>query len=236
MADTLISAGLAGQPGAPAADTAAQQTAEPQAQPQGNYVTSEQLNAVVDELKRTIQSSTDKSYNRVQKMIDNLKQAGIQNPTYEQAQALMRMQDSQSEQQETQAAAQPQQSSAASSEAAAWIQRMGGDPSKDFWSDIYDAAQEAGVENITSEDPEYQKYFVTEGKLRNFDKPRQFVRAFEQAFADKANRLKAAAQETETGNPASSPALGSIGNKSSYIDPKTNSANNLISQGLHQKF
>lgn len=234
MADNLIGAALAGQQGTPAADPA-QQTAQQQAQPQVNYVTSEQLNAAMDEIKRTIQSSTDKSYNRVQKMIANLKQAGIQNPTYEQAQAMLAQQDQQSEAQNTEREAQPAQSSAVSPEAESWIRKYGGDPSLDYWSDIYDAAMEAGVEMITRDDPEYAQYFTEGDQLKKFPKPRQFVRAFEQALAAKKERLSAGGQQQQTaGNLASSPAMAAGGVKSSFIDPKSTTANRLISDGLKQ--
>ena len=227
MADNLIESALAGQPGNTAAEPSQPEQAAPQQQPQQvNYVTSEQLNAAVDEMKRLVQSSTDKSYNRVQKMIENLKQAGIQNPTYEQAQAMLAQQD-QSEQQEQKPEAQRARPSAVSPEAEAWIRNAGGDPTQSYWSDIYDAAQEAGVGIITRDDPEYETYFMQDGKVKQFQKQRQFVRAFEQAFADKKARLS-------QGNLASSPALGASGGKSSYIDPKSTSANQLITMGLHQ--
>lgn len=232
MGDAMISAAPAGQPATPEAAPAQQQPASPQAWPQGNYVTSEQLNASMDEIKRMIQSSTDKSYNRVQKMIDNLKQAGIQNPTYEQAQRMLAQQD-QSAQQGTEQQAQQSQKPVSNPEAAQWIKVNGGIPTEDYWYDIYDAAQEAGVGMITREDPEYAKYFIEDGKLKQYQKPRQFVRAFEQAFAEKKQRLSAQ-QGTESGNLASSPALGSGGAKSSFIDPKTTSANNLITAGLQE--
>ena len=240
MADNEIAAALAGQPGTSAAATAEGQTATEQAQPQVNYVTSEQLNAAVEEMKRMVQSSTDKSYNRVQKMIENLKQAGIQNPTEAQARAMLAQQEQQSEPQDQAPAAQPAGNSAADPAAAAWIRNAGGDPTKDYWNDIYDAAQEAGVGIITREDPEYAQYFEQDGKPKNFQKARQFVRAFEQAFEAKKQRL---AQE-QAGEPqpqqqrepslASSPALGGGGGRSSYIDPKTTSANSLITAGLHK--
>ena len=237
MADNLIGAALAGQQETPAAETAgSQQPAEQQAQPQVNYVTSEQLNAAVDEMKRYVQSSTDKSYNRVQKMIDTMKQAGIQNPTYEQAQAMLAQQDGQSETQKTEPQAQSAKTSAVSPEAEAWIRNAGGDPSQGYWEDIYDAAQEAGVGIITKEDPEYEKYFMQDGKLKQFQKQRQFVRAFEQAFSDKKERLSRQGTEPQngSGNLASSPALGGSGGRSSYIDPKTTNANKLITEGLRQ--
>ena len=237
MAENEISAALAGQQGATAAEPVQQQTANQQAQPQGNYVTSEQLKSAMDELKRTIQSSTDKSYNRVQKMIANMQKAGIQNPTYEQAQAMLQMQEQSGQQDTERGEAQPSRSSAVSQEAEQWIRSVGGDPSQGSWSDVYDAWQEAGVPMITREDPEYAQYFEQDGKPKNFDKPRHFVRAFEQAFAAKKARLAAqpAQQQDQapaTGNLASSPALGAGGQKSSFIDPKSTSANKLISDGL----
>jgi hypothetical protein len=233
MADNEISAALAGQPVQPAAAPVTEQTATPQAQPQGNYVTSEQLNAAMDELRRTIQSSTDKSYNRVQKMIASLQKAGIQNPTEAQARAMLEMQDQSEPQNTEQGEAQPAQNSAGNPEAAQWIRANGGDPSKDFWNDIYDAAQEAGVGMITREDPEYDQYFMQDGQLRQFGKPRQFVKAFEQAFEAKKNRL---AQQGQTNQPsiASSPALGGNGAKSSYRDPRKTSGISLITEGLHE--
>ena len=233
MADNLIGAALAGQPGTPAAEPVQQQTAEQQAQPQVNYVTSEQLNAAMDEMKRMVQSSTDKSYNRVQKMISQMQKAGIQNPTYEQAQAMLNMQG-ESEQQDTGREAQPAKSSAASPEAEAWIKANGGDPSMDCWNDIYDAAMETGVEMITRQDPEYEKYFMEDGKPKVYAKTRQFVRAFEQALAEKKERLSAQQGQPSQGNLASSPALGGGGQKSSFIDPKTTSANSLITAGLKE--
>lgn len=231
MADNEISAALAGQPEtSEAAPVAEQQTAPQQTQPQGNYVTSEQLNASMDELRRMIQSSTDKSYNRVQKMIDNLKQAGIQNPTFEQAQKMLAQQEqSQSANQPTEQgeAQPPAQQTVSNPEAAEWIRNSGGDPSQDFWFDIYDAAKEAGVDIIVREDPEYSKYFEVNGQLKQFEKPRQFVRAFEQAFAEKAARL-------HQPNMASSPAIGSGGGKSNFRDPKSTSGISLISAGLRE--
>lgn len=232
MADNEISAALAGQPGTPAAETVQQQTAGQQDQPQVNYVTSEQLNASMDELRRMIQSSTDKSYNRVQKMIDNLKQAGIQNPTYEQAQRMIAQQDQSANQSTEGGEAQPTQT-ASNPEAEAWISRAGGNPKDGYWNDIYDAAQEAGVEMITREDPEYAQYFEQDGKPKVFGKPRQFVRAFEQAFAAKKERL--ANSQTNEPNMASSPAIGSGGAKSTYRDPKTTSGISLISAGLREQ-
>ena len=231
MADNEISAALAGQPGTPAASTVETQSAAPQAQPQVNYVTSEQLNASMDELKRMIQSSTDKSYNRVQKMIENLKQAGIQNPTYEQAQAMLAQQD-QSAKQSTEQEAQQAQPAVSNPEAETWIRNAGGDPKDGYWMDIYDAALEAGVEMIARNDPEYAAYFEQDGKPKSFDKPRHFVRAFEQAFAAKKERL--ANSQTKEPNMASSPAIGSGGGKSTYRDPRTTTGISLITQGLHE--
>ena len=229
MADNEIAAALAGQPVTPAAETATPQTAPQQeAQPQVNYVTSEQLNASMDEIRRMIQSSTDKSYNRVQKMIENLKQAGIQNPTFEQAQKMLAQQDQSANQSTEQGAAQPAQQPVSNPEAAEWIKNSGGDPTKDFWFDIYDAAKEAGVDIIVKDDPEYSKYFEQDGQLKQFEKPRQFVRAFEQAFAEKAARLK---QEP---NMASSPAIAAGGGKSNYRDPRRTSGISLISEGLRE--
>lgn len=238
MADQMISAAPAGQPAQPAAAPApAEQTAQPQAQPQGSYVTSEQLNAAMDEMKRMVQSSTDKSYNRVQKMIASLKQAGIQNPTYEQAQAMLQMQE-QSEAQSQQPEAQGAQNSGANPEAAAWIKQMGGNPSDSYWNDIYDVAQEAGVEMITRDDPEYAEFFLTDGKTKVFEKPRHFVRAFEKAFEAKKARLNQQGsqqpQMQQPANLASSPAIGSIGGKSTYINPKKVSSGELISQGMKE--
>ena len=228
MADNEISTALAGQQGTPAAvPVQQQQPAQQQAQPQVNYVTNEQLSATVEEIKRMVQSSTDKSYSRVQKMIDNLKQAGIQNPTYEQAQAMLNMQE-QSDGQNAAQNAQNAQPSTADPAAAAWIQEAGGDPTKDYWNDIYDAAQESGVGTIAREDPEYAQFFMENGQVKQFQKPRQFVRAFEQAFEAKKQRLNAQPGR----NLASSPALGGGGQKSTYIDPRSTSANNLITSGL----
>lgn len=236
MADNLISAALAGQQGTPDAGTVGtEQTATEQAQPQVNYVTEEKLNAAMDELKRTIQSSTDKSYNRVQKMIANMKQAGVQNPTYEQASAMLAMQEQQSEpssntERET---AQPQPESVGNPDVKEWIRKVGGDPTKNCWNDIYDAVQESGVEMITRDDPEYEKYFSENGKPKVFPKERHFVRAFEQALADKKQRLSQSGEE-EKSTPASSPALGSGGVKSSFIPFKDTSPNQLITAGLKQ--
>ena len=227
MADNEIAAALAGQPGTSAAATAEGQTATEQAQPQVNYVTSEQLNAAVEEMKRMVQSSTDKSYNRVQKMIDNLKQAGIQNPTYEQAQRMIAQQDQSANQSTEGGEAQPTQT-VSNPEAEAWIRSNGGDPSQDCWYDIYDAAQEAGVGIITRDDPEYAQYFEENGQPKSFEKSRQFVRAFEQAFAAKKARL--ATQP----NIASSPAMTSGGGKSNYRDPRKTSGISLISEGLRE--
>lgn len=232
MADNEISAALAGQPGTPAASPVEGQAAPQQDQPQVNYVTSEQLQSSMDEIRRMIQSSTDKSYNRVQKMIDNLRQAGIQNPTFEQAQKMLAQQD-QSAKQSTEPEAQPAQPTVSNPEAEAWIRSAGGDPSQDFWNDIYDAAKEAGVEMITRADPEYAQYFEQDGKPKNFSKSRHFVRAFEEAFAAKKQRLAEGGQQKDTEpNMASSPAIGSGGAKSTYRDPKTVNNISLISAGL----
>ena len=232
MADNGISAALAGQPGTPAAATVEQQPASEQAQPQVNYVTSEQLNASMEEIKRMIQSSTDKSYNRVQKMIATMQQAGIQNPTEAQARAMLDMQE-QSGKQETEPKAQTAQASATDPAAEAWIRNVGGDPTQAAWMDIYDTAQEAGVPMITRADPEYAQFFEKDGQPITFEKPRHFVRAFENAFAAKKERLGSQPQN----NPslASSPALGGGGMKSSFIDPKTTSASNLITAGLKEQ-
>ncbi len=231
MADDLIGAALAGQPGMSDAGTVQpEQTAGQQTEPQVNYVTSEQLNAAMDELKRTIQSSTDKSYNRVQKMIASMQQAGIQNPTEAQARAMLEMQDQSAKQNTEQGEAQPVQQPVSNPEAAAWIREAGGDPSQDFWMDIYDAAQEAGVGIITKDDPELDQFFMENGQPKSFQKTRQFVRAFEQAFAAKKARLENQAQP----NMASSPAMSSGGGKSNYRDPRTTSGISLITQGLHE--
>ena len=234
MADSMISAAPAGQPATPAAAPAAQQTAQPQAQPQGNFVTSEQLNAAMDDLKRSFQSATDKSYNRVQKMIASLQQAGIQNPTYEQAKAMLAMQEQSEQQDPQQPEAQGAQDSTSNPEATAWIQKMGGNPSQGFWMDIYDAAQEAGVEMITRDDPEYEQFFLTEGKPTQFEKPRHFVRAFEQAFEAKKNRLNQQGSGNTSGNLASSPALSAGGSKSTFVDPKKTNSSDLITRGLRE--
>ena len=235
MADGMISAAPAGQPGTPAAEAVQPaQTAEPQAQPQVNYVTSEQLNAAMDDLKRSFQSATDKSYNRVQKMISSMQQAGIQNPTEQQARAMLALQDQGSEQQNAEPEAQPEKPSAVNPEAAAWIKDAGGDPTKDFWMDIYDAAQEAGVGIITKDDPELDQFFMENGQPKQFAKPRQFVRAFEQAFEAKKQRLNAS-PGADSGSLASSPALGGGGIKSNFFDPKTTDRFDLITAGLHEK-
>ena len=242
MADNMISAALAGQQGSASEGVQGTQAnvqgtpaaGQEQTQPQVNYVTSEQLNAAMDEMRRMVQSSTDKSYNRVQKMITQLQQAGIQNPTEAQARALLAQQE-QSEQPKQDQPAQAGQASTGNPEADAWIKANGGDPSKTVWLDIYDAAQEAGVEMINRSDPEYAQYFEDNGKPKNFAKSRQFVRAFEQALAAKKERLSQQGP-TESNNQkptlASSPAMAAGGGKSSYIDPKTTSANQLISMGL----
>lgn len=228
MADNLIGAAPAGQPvTVSGGDSPSGQSPAEQAQPQVNYVTSEQLNAAMDEMRRMVQSSTDKSYNRVQKMIASMQQAGIQNPTEAQARAMLAMQD-QSEPGQTEPAAQPAKATTGNPDADAWIQSNGGDVTKDYWLDIYDAAQEAGVGIITRDDPEYAKYFEEDGKLKNFSKPRHFVKAFEQAFAEKKERL------SRQGNLASSPALGAGGQKSSFIAFKDTNPNQLITMGLKQ--
>lgn len=232
MADNMIGAAPAGQPGTSEAAPVQQQPAAPQTQPQVNYVTSEQLNATMTEIKRMIQSSSDKSYNRVQKMIDNMKQAGIQNPTWDQAKAMLAATGQSEQQDQSQPEAQGSQNSAGSPEAEQWIKDNGGDPSKDFWNDIYDAAQEAGVGMITRDDPEYAKYFMEDGKLKQFQKSRHFVRAFEQAFAEKKQRI--GQQVPPQGNLASSPAMGSGGGKGNYHDPKTTDRTDLISAGLKE--
>lgn len=236
MADVMIGAAPEGTPGTPAAEAVQPaQTAEEQAQPQVNYVTSEQLNAAMDDLKRSFQSATDKSYNRVQKMISSMQQAGIQNPTEQQARAMLALQDQGSEQQNTEPEAQPEKSSAVNPEAAAWIKENGGDPSLDYWMDIYDAAQEAGVGIITKDDPELEQFFMEDGKPKQFAKPRHFVRAFEQAFEAKKQRLSNTAPGTDIGSLASSPALGGGGIKSNFFDPKTTDRFDLITAGLHEK-
>ena len=241
MADALIGAAPAGQPGAVSAGGQAQQGVQtptgtvPQSteanQPQVNYVTSDQLNAAMDRIERLVQSSTDKSYNRVQKMIDQMRQAGIQNPTADQARAMLAA-TGQSEQQEQQPEAQPARSAAASPEAEAWIKANGGDITQGYWNDIYDAAQEAGVGIIAREDPEYEQFFVENGQPINFEKPRHFVRAFERAFEAKKQRLS----QQGTGNPlASSPAMSSGGGKSNFHNPKTTDRSDLISAGLREQ-
>ena len=241
MADTMIGAAPAGQPGATSGGTtigvqtpqAVPETTPEQNQPQVSYVTSEQLNAAMDRIERLVQSSTDKSYNRVQKMIDQMKQAGIQNPTADQARAMLAA-TGQSEQQEQQPEAQPVQSAAASPEAEAWIKQNGGDITKDYWNDIYDAAMEAGVGIITREDPEYAQFFTDEnGQPKQFQKTRQFVRAFETAFEAKKQRLSQ--QGATTGNLASSPALGGGGVKGNFHDPKKTDRSDLITQGLKEQ-
>ena len=238
MADGMIGAAPAGQTGTPeAAPVQQQQTAQQQAQPQVNYVTSEQLNAAVNDIKKLVQSSTDKSYNRVQKMISQMQKAGIQNPTYEQAQAMLSMQG-ESETQQQREDAQPAQSAAVSPEAEAWIRKYGGDPSQDYWSDVYDAAMEAGVEMITRDDPEYAQYFMEGDQVKSFPKSRQFVRAFEQALSAKKERLSAAGgmlQQQAVGNLASSPAMAAGGVKSNFHDPKTTDRADLIAAGLREQ-
>ena len=237
MADVMIGAAPAGQPGTPAAENVQPtQPAEPQAQPQVNYVTPEQLNASMAEIKRMIQSSTDKSYNRVEKMIQSMQQAGIQNPTEQQARAMLALQDQGSEQQNPSPEAQQEKSSAVNPEAEAWIKQNGGDPALDYWMDIYDAAQEAGVGIITKDDPELDQFFMENGQPKVFDKPRKFVRAFEQAFEAKKQRLgNQQPGEANTGNLASSPGLAAGGSKSNFYDPKTTDRYDLITQGLKER-
>ena len=239
MADVMIGAAPAGQPGTvsggeaqPQPAAGQQQGSTPvQNQPQVNYVTSDQLNAALDRIERLVQSSTDKSYSKVQKMISQMKQAGIQNPTADQARAMLAA-TGQSEQQEQQPEAQPAQSAAASPEAEAWIKANGGDITQSYWNDIYDSAQEAGVGIITRDDPEYEQYFVENGQPKQFARPRLLVRAFEQAFEAKRERL----QQQGTGNPlASSPALNTGGGKSTYRDPKTTDRSDLIMAGLREQ-
>lgn len=239
MADGMIGAAPVGQPGAVSAGqgmgvnggtgpSVQSQNGEPN-QPQV-YVTSEQLNAAVERIERLVQSSTDKSYNRVQKMIDQMKQAGIQNPTADQARAMLAA-TGQSEQQEQQPEAQKAESAAASAEAEAWIKANGGDVTKGFWNDIYDAAQEAGVGMITREDPEYAQFFLDgNGQTKVFQKSRQFVKAFEQAFEAKKLRVNG----RQSPNLAGSPGLGSGGGKSNYHNPKTTDRMDLITQGLRE--
>ena len=245
MADVVIGAAPAGQPGAVSVQGGAPENAGGQFppasgtvpgteanQPQVNYVTSDQLNAAMERIERLVQSSTDKSYNRVQKMIDQMKQAGIQNPTADQARAMLAA-TGQSEQQQDEQDAQPAKSAAASPEAEKWIRENGGDITQGCWNDIYDAAMEAGVGMITRDDPEYAKYFIENGQVKQFPKTRQFVRAFEQAFAEKKDRLGQSNQGTVP-NMASSPALGAGGVKSNFHDPKTTDRTDLISGGLRE--
>ena len=235
MADIAMSAAPAGQPVTPDAGAVQPtQPADPQAQPQVNYVTPEQLNAAIDGLKRTFQSATDKSYNRVEKMIASLQQAGIQNPTEQQARAMLALQDQGSEQQNPEPKAQEEKNSAVSPEAAAWIKENGGDPALDYWIDIYDAAQEAGVGIITKDDPELEQFFMEDGKPKSFSKPRHFVRAFEQAFEAKKQRLNNQ-PGADAGNLASSPGLAAGGAKSNFYDPKTTDRYDLITRGLQEK-
>ena len=249
MADGLIGAAPVGQPGAVSGQGAAgigagvqSPSASPagtvpqeQGQPQVNYVTSEQLNAAVERIERLVQSSTDKSYSRVRKMIASMQQAGIQNPTEAQARAMLELQEQgRSESQQETSEAQTVKSAAASAEAEAWIKANGGDVTKEFWNDIYDAAQEAGVGIITREDPEYNRFFTDEnGQPKSFAKTRQFVRAFEQAFEAKKQRL--GQQGANSGNPAAAPALGGTGAKSSFHDPKTTDRSDLIAAGLREQ-
>jgi len=251
MADGLIGAAPVGQPGTISGNLQAGGQAPSQAagtvpgteanQPQVTYVTSEQLNAAMDRIERLVQSSTDKSYNRVQKMIDQMKQAGIQNPTADQARAMLAA-TGQSEQQEQQPEAQKAESLAASPEAEAWIKANGGDVTKDYWNDIYDAAQEAGVPMITRDDPEYTQFFLDgNGQMKVFPRARQFVRAFEQAFEAKKQRVGNLGGQTPTqapgtvpGNLASSPGLGSGGAKNNFRDPKKTDRMDLIRDGLRE--
>jgi len=241
MADGLIGAAPVGQPGNVSNGAAGMgagvtgpsqtqgQSPSEQNQPQVNYVTSEQLNAAMDRIERLVQSSTDKSYNRVQKMIDQMRQAGIQNPTADQARAMLAA-TGQSEQQEVQPEAQKAESLAASPEAEAWIKANGGDVTKDFWNDIYDVAQEAGVPMISRDDPEFAQFFLdADGKNIVFQKPRHFVRAFEKAFEAKKQRVGQVPSSL-----ASSPGLGSGGAKSNYRDPKKTDRMDLISAGLRE--
>lgn len=242
MADGMIAAAPAGQPAtvltgqgtSDGGQTPAAPAAE-QSQSQVSYVTNEQLNAAVDEIKRLVQSSTDKSYSRVQKMIKSMQQAGIQNPTEAQARAMLAMQDGGSESQEAQPEAQPEAKSVLSPEAEAWVRQNGGDVTQGFWEDIYDAAKEAGVSMITREDPEYAKFFLKDGQMINFEKPRAFVRAFENAFAEKKTRLSQQEPAQNSGNLASSPALGGGGVKSNFHDPKTTNRTDLITYGLRNE-
>lgn len=239
MADGMIGAAPVGQPGTVSAgqgmgvnggtgSSVQSQNVEPN-QPQV-YVTSEQLNAAVERIERLVQSSTDKSYNRVQKMIDQMRQAGIQNPTADQARAMLAV-TGQSEQQEQQPEAQKAESAAASAEAEAWIKANGGDVTKGFWNDIYDAAQEAGVGMITREDPEYAQFFLDgNGQTKVFQKSRHFVKAFEDAFEAKKTRVNG----RQNPNLAGSPGLGSGGGKSNYHNPKTTDRMDLITQGLRE--
>lgn len=241
MADGMIGAAPVGQPGTVSAGQGMGAGAGVQSssgpvptgteanQPQV-YVTSEQLNAAVERIERLVQSSTDKSYNRVQKMIDQMKQAGIQNPTADQARAMLAV-TGQSEQQEQQPEAQKAESAAASAEAEAWIKLNGGDVTKEFWNDIYDAAQEAGVGMITREDPEYAQFFLDgNGQTKVFQKSRQFVKAFEQAFEAKKLRING----RQNPNLAGTPGLGSGGGKSNFHNPKTTDRMDLITQGLRE--
>lgn len=253
MGDGMIGAAPAGQPGAVSGNQQAagsmqqaaaggQQTVPEQAQPQVNYVTSEQLNAAMERIERLVQSSTDKSYSRVQKMIKSMQQAGIQNPTEAQARAMLELQGQGSEQQEQKPDAQPVESAAASPEAEAWIKANGGDITKGFWNDIYDAAQEAGVGMITRDDPEYAQFFLDgNGQMKVFPKTRQFVRAFENAFEAKKNRVGTMGTGPYGSSPqvvpnmAGSPAMGSGGSKSNFHDPKTTDRSDLIAMGLREQ-
>ena len=246
MADGMIGAAPAGQPGAVSVQGAGAEAgvqAPSQAsgpvpgteanQPQVNYVTREQLNAAMDRIERLVQSSTDKSYNRVQKMISSMQKAGIQNPTEAQARAMLELQEKSESQQEGQEA-QPVKSAAASPEAEAWIKANGGDVTKGVWNDVYDVAMEANVPMITRDDPEFVQFFMENGQIKSFDKPRQFVRAFEQAFEMKKQRLESAGGQPAVPNLAGSPALGAGGAKSNFHDPKTTDRTDLISAGLRE--
>ena len=250
MAEGLIGAAPVGQPGA--GSTSGQGTVaggqqmvgggqgqlsgQDSNQPQVSYVTSEQLDAAMDRIERMFQSRSDKSYNKVQKMIEQMQQAGIKNPTADQARAMLAATGQSEQQGQDQPEAQGGQSAAASPEAEAWIKANGGDVTQGFWNDIYDVAQEAGVGMITRDDPEFTQFFTENGQLKKFAKGRHMVRAFEQAFEAKKQRLGNGTVPSGTvpGNMASSPALGSGGAKSTYRDPKTVDRSDLISAGLRE--
>lgn len=251
MGDSLIGAAPVGQPGAVSVQgvsgtVTGQQgvqapsgpvTQTPEAnQPQVNYVTSEQLDAAMDRIERMFQSRSDKSYNKVQKMIEQMQQAGIKNPTADQARAMLAATGQSEQQGQDQPEAHGGQSAAASPEAEAWIKANGGDVTQGFWNDIYDVAQEAGVGMITRDDPEFTQFFMENGQPKTFAKGRHMVRAFEQAFEAKKQRLGNGTVPSGTvpGNMASSPALGSGGAKSTYRDPKTVDRSDLISAGLRE--